>query len=358
VRGRHILPALAGAAAAVLVLSVHARAASSPFGVATPDSPAGAGFGGPLGPVFQWIALRQTEFYRSLTAMLSRIREDGTAAWLLVGLSFVYGVFHAAGPGHGKAVISSYLVASGDTVRRGVAISFVAALAQAVTAVLFVAVAALVFRVTAMTMTVATEWMEILSYGAIAVVGAWLVWSKSFGGGHHHHHHHHHPPVPAAAGAAPADQGHHHHDPDDGPGHRGHAHHHHDAPAPAVHGHAPAVAARPGIGGTLRKAWSTILAVGIRPCSGAIIVLVFALSQGLFAVGVLSTFVMALGTGLTVAVLAGLAVSAKGAALRLAGAESPAGAVLLRAIEIGGGVVVLLFGLLLLGGALSGGLPG
>ena len=337
-RARRTALALAGAAAAVLALALAAHAAPSPFGVATPDSPTGSGFGGPLGPVFQWIALRQAEFYRSLTAMLSRIKADGDAAWLLVGLSFVYGVFHAAGPGHGKAVISSYLVASGDTVRRGVAISFVAALAQAVTAVLFVAVAALVFRATAMTMTAATEWMEILSYAAIAAVGAWLVWTKSFGGGHHHHHH-----GPGAAGAAPV---------------HGHAHHHDDASACDVHGHLPAIAAQPGTGGTLRKAWSTILAVGIRPCSGAIIVLVFALSQGLFAVGVLSTFVMALGTGLTVAVLAALAVSAKGLALRLAGPESPAAAALLRAIEIGGGVVVLLFGLLLLGGAGQGGLPG
>ena len=383
---------LAMAAVAVVALAADAQAASSPFGVATPDSPTGAGFGGPLGPVFQWIALRQAEFYRSLTGMLSRIREDGTAAWLLVGLSFAYGVFHAAGPGHGKAVISSYLVASGDSVRRGVAISFIAAFVQALSAVLFVAVAALVFRATAMTMTAATEWMEIFSYALIALVGAWLVWSKSFGGGHHHHHHHHHH-VPAAAGAPGAhghahdDHAHHdhaHHDHGAGHGHHDHAHHdhahaghvhgghahaghdhadhHHDAAiacaACDVHGHAPAIAAGAGAGGTLARAWTAILAVGIRPCSGAIIILVFALSQGLFAVGVLSTFVMALGTGLTVAILAALAVSAKGLALRLAGADSPAAATVLRVFEIGGGVVVLLFGLLLLGGALAGGLPG
>jgi nickel/cobalt exporter len=59
-----------------------------------------------------------------------------------MGISFVYGIFHAAGPGHGKAVISSYLVANEETWRRGVTLSFASALLQAITAVLIVAVAA------------------------------------------------------------------------------------------------------------------------------------------------------------------------------------------------------------------------
>ena len=100
------------------------------------------------------------------------------------------------------------------------------------------------------------------------------------------------------------------------------------------------------------RAWSAILAVGIRPCSGAIIILVFALSQGLLLAGVAATFVMALGTGLTVAILATIAVSAKGLAMRFADAESGRGSTVLRVIEIGGALAVLLFGVLLLGGAL------
>jgi ABC-type nickel/cobalt efflux system permease component RcnA len=109
---------------------------------------------------------------------------------------------------------------------------------------------------------------------------------------------------------------------------------------------------------SLKAAWSAIVAVGIRPCTGAIIILVFALAQGLFLVGVAATFVMAVGTGLTVAFLAGLAVSAKGLALRLAGTQSSLAAGLVRTIEIGAALAVFLFGLLLLGGALSGGVPG
>ncbi len=317
----------AGAAVlTVLVLAGHALAAQSPFGVATPDG-GGSAFGGPLAPLFAWIALRQAEFYRMLTGALADMKQNGSAAWILLLVSFAYGIFHAAGPGHGKAVISAYVLSSGESVRHGVAVSFAAAFVQALTAIAVVTVAAIIFRVTAQSMTRATEWIEIASYTLIALVGAWLLWSKIFGGGHHHHHHHHHE---------------HDHD------HAGHDHHHH-----GDHHHHPA----PKKTG-LAAAWSAILAVGIRPCTGAIIILVFALAQGLFLVGVASTFVMALGTGLTVAVLAGLAVSAKGLALRLAGAESALGSGILKTIEIAAALAVLLFGLLLLGGALSGGLPG
>jgi ABC-type nickel/cobalt efflux system permease component RcnA len=311
---------------AVLVIAGDALAAQSPFGVATPDGGGGA-FGGPLAPVFTWIALRQAEFYRMLTGALADMKQSGSAAWILLLVSFAYGVFHAAGPGHGKAVISAYVLSSGESVRHGVAVSFAAAFVQALTAIAVVTVAAIIFRVTAQSMTRATEWIEITSYALIALVGAWLLWSKIFGGGHHHHHHHHHPE--------------HSHD---------HAGHHHDHD----HDHAH----RPMRKSGLAAAWSAILAVGIRPCTGAIIILVFALAQGLFLVGVASTFVMALGTGLTVAALAGLAVSAKGFALRFAGAESALGSGILRTVEIAAALTVLLFGLLLLGGALSGGLPG
>jgi nickel/cobalt exporter len=105
------------------------------------------------------------------------------------------------------------------------------------------------------------------------------------------------------------------------------------------------------------RAWAAVVAVGVRPCSGAIIVLVFALSQGLFAAGIAAAIVMGLGTGLTVAALAALAVSARSVAVRLAGAESPTGVRLVRGLEIVGAACVMLFGLVLLGGAIAGGLP-
>jgi nickel/cobalt exporter len=335
-RHRPRRPALLAAILAATMLP-GAAGASGPFGVGTPES-GGAGFGGPLGPFFVWIAVHQSHFYQALTAALSTLRQDPLGVWLLLALSFAYGVFHAVGPGHGKAVITSYLLASGDSMRRGVTISFAAALVQAASAILFVSVGAILLRLTATAITFATDWVEIVSYGAIAVVGAWLLWTKSFGSGHHHHHHH----VEVHAGSEAEDD--HRHGRDD----HDHDHHDHD------HGHAP----EPVSGSPFRKAWGAILSVGIRPCSGAIIVLVFALSQGLLAAGIAATVVMALGTGLTVATLATLAVSARGLALRFAGGvDSPMAYRVVRTMEIGGAACVLLFGLVLLGGSLANGLP-
>ena len=102
----------------------------------------------------------------------------------------------------------------------------------------------------------------------------------------------------------------------------------------------------------MRSAWAAVLAVGIRPCSGAVIILVFALSQTMFVAGIASTFVMALGTAITVASLASLAVFARGAAARLVGGGKRL-SIVLGVIEIGAAAAVLIFGLLLLGGALT-----
>jgi len=332
----------------------------SPFGIATPDGGGASMFvGGPLEPVFGWIRARQGEFYRALTDNLGAIKENGSAVWLLFLVAFLYGIFHAAGPGHGKAVITSYVLASGDTVKRGVAISFAAAFVQALSAIILVGVATLVIGATAQQITGATNWIEIASYAAIVLLGLWLVWSKTFGGGHHHHHHHGMP-------------GH-----DHGGDHAGHAHEGNGrrlrrrdlGAAAAVPQDLDEVAARrgakvasvasppapvcePATRHWLARASAAILSVGIRPCSGAIIILVFALSQGLVLAGIAATFVMALGTGLTVAVLATIAVSAKGLAIRVAGTDSRQGTAVLRVVEIGGALAVLLFGLLLLGSAL------
>ena len=135
---------LAGIAVAVAVLVAVAGMAhaASPFGIATPNSP-GAGFGGPLGPLFVRVAYYQSIFYRGLTQALTDIKANGWAVWLLLSLSFAYGVFHAAGPGHGKAVISAYMISSGETAKRGIALSFMAAFVQAVSAVVIVGVAAI-----------------------------------------------------------------------------------------------------------------------------------------------------------------------------------------------------------------------
>ena len=95
-----------------------------------------------------------------------------------------------------------------------------------------------------------------------------------------------------------------------------------------------------------RGAWSAIVAVGVRPCTGAIIVLTFAFLNGLYVAGIFSTFAMSIGTGITVASLALLAVAAKKTALRVASLQDRAGTIH-RWIEILGAVLVFLLGFLL-----------
>jgi nickel/cobalt exporter len=321
-----------------------AFAAKSPFGIATPDS-SGPVFTGPLGALFAWVAFYQAAFYKELAHALAAVKVSGHAFYWLAGVSFLYGVFHAVGPGHGKAVITSYLLVSRQTVKRGIVISFVAALLQGLTAIAIVLVAAVLLRTTAVGMTRATNWLEIISYALIAAVGAWLLWIKATGRGHHHH-------VHAHAGHGHGHDDHVHHDHSHHQAEHGHTLDHSDS----EHSHAPdpRLLTQPL---TVSRAWAATLAVGIRPCSGALIVLVFALSQNLLLAGMGSVLAMSLGTFITVSALAVLAVSAKDLALRVAGLETDTTERIMRVVEIGGALVVLLLGLTLLGGALEGGLP-
>lgn len=306
------------AAITLFVVAVPALAAPSPFGVAVPEQTSG-GF-------LPWVQQLQAQFYRELTGALKALRENGQAAWWLGGLSFAYGVLHAAGPGHGKVVISSYLLANEEAARRGVAIAMSAAMVQAAVAIALVGIAAAALNMTSFAITDAARLLEVGSYGLIAALGLYLVWRKGravwreLTGNHQRQAH----ACGAAVTVAPADGccGSHH------------------APGPA--------AAKPG------GALAAVLSVGIRPCTGALIVLVFALAQGLFWAGVASTFLMALGTGLTIALLAAIAVSAKGLATRLARGDSRLAGRMVLALELAGALAVTGFGLLLLGGALAG----
>ena len=95
------------------------------------------------------------------------------------------------------------------------------------------------------------------------------------------------------------------------------------------------------------------VAAGMRPCSGAILVLVFSLAQGIFLIGVLSTFAMGAGVAITVTAIALLAVFGKSFAARLTGAMGGRSELVLRAIEVFGALIVITLGLLLLFGFLA-----
>ena len=346
-----------------------ALAQAGPLGVSRPQALAA-----PVGGVLGWIFVKQAEFYRQFSSLIRAAKADGTAAWSLFALSFLYGIFHAAGPGHGKAVISSYMVANEETWTRGVVLSFASALLQALVAVVVVGIAAGLLNATAATMNRAVNAIEIVSYSLIVLIGLRLLWVKgrAFIAALHSLHR------PAAVGAAVTPVHHHHSHHDEAQhGHRvqahhghdhghdharehhtldhdcgcGHAHHrdHDDHASAWGHAHALEPEELAGPGGW-KRGLSAIVAVGLRPCSGAILVLVFALAQGLFWAGVVATLVMGVGTAITVAIIATIAVGARTWAKRFTDSRSGYGMLAMRGVEAGAALVIIAFGCLLLTG--------
>ena len=310
-----------------------AQAARNPFSVGAEQG--GGNYTGMTG----WILAQQNAFYLALKTAVHAASLNGSAAWTLAGLSFAYGVFHAAGPGHGKAVVASYMLANEQALKRGLVISLLAALLQGAVAIAIVALAVWVFNATAARMNETATLVEELSYLGIILLGLGLVWTKGRG-------------FWAAWRNGAAERGHHH--PPHAPSHGDH--HGHDHAAPHVHDehcghyHAPDPKTL-GAGFSWRSALATVVVAGARPCSGAILVLAFTLAQGIFLIGIWSVLAMSVGTFLTTGALAAMAVLAKGFALRFAGAESGRAGKWLAGLELAAACVVVLVGVGLLAGA-------
>jgi len=310
---------------------------------------------GPFGRVFAWVFDKQQSLQRTLAMSVKSLKTDPLGGALTLALlSFIYSVLHAVGPGHGKTIISSYVIANEETVRRGVIISFIAAGLQALSAVLLVGVLLIALGATGLQVNAWSNQLESISYAMIALVGLYLlagqlrsVWRRwqhapvtvvaardAHGLGDHHHHHTHHD--------------HHHHHSREGHEHHEihgrHDHHHHSPGDACDH----MVDARQLAGPfSWRKVIPVVFSVGIRPCTGAILVLVFALTQGLFWAGVAATFAMALGTAITVAALATLALGSRELALKLGGTNSTWTNMVWSTCAIGGATIILLFGVLM-----------
>jgi nickel/cobalt exporter len=219
--------------------------------------------------------------------------------------------------------------------------------------VIIVGVAAVLLGATAKLMGNTVRIIEIVSYGLIMLLGARLLWVKgrNFIAALHAL-----KAKPENANTEARDNCHCNHAPTSSHVsfhcHRA-AHHEHEPDIlPCDHVHGPEPQKLSGRGGWGRGL-SAIVAVGMRPCSGAIIVLVFALAQGLFWAGIVSTFVMGFGTAITVAAIATLAVGAKALAKRVASRPTGYGEVLIRGIEFAAAALVLAFGVLLLTGYMA-----
>ncbi|MCE9664560.1 nickel/cobalt transporter [Halomonas sp. M5N1S17] len=271
----------------------------------------------------------QRDFHRALTMAITEL--SGTpspATWMaLLGISFGYGVFHAAGPGHGKAVLTTYLLTQGGAVRRALALSFAASLLQGVVAISLVVV--LVHGLGWVTRQAmgSVVWVEQASFLMVALLGAWLCLRAIRQLRRPATHRHADSPPGAAADHASE----HAADP-----HHGHEHccggHHHVDPRQAA---------------DWRTALATVVAIGIRPCSGGVLLLGAATLLGQFPVGVAAVLVMSLGTALTVSGLALASVVARGWAERRLARQSSmerAGRMLGWA-SLGGGLAIMALGI-------------
>lgn len=266
----------------------------------------------------------QQSFYERISGAISNLRSGPSraAGFTLFMLSLGYGVFHAAGPGHGKTIISGWLLATEEQLRRGILISFASALIQALSAIVIVSTLLLLVRTVGSTARSVASVLETASYGMIALLGFYLLWqamgmiwpsrlSSALRGGEHAH---------------GSDCG---------------------------HAHLPP-ARQLKKNWSLSKAMSISFAVGIRPCTGAILALLLANAVGVYWAGIAATFVMAFGTALTVSAIAMVTVFSKTTAVSLIGRRQAWLDWSAFGLRLVGGLLITFLGATLFLGSLNG----
>lgn len=284
-----------------------------------------------------YIQAEQQRLHRALAGAIRTLKAEGsvTAAWALISLSFLYGVFHAAGPGHGKAVLSTYLVTQPTALKKSLALAAASSFMQGVTAIVVVLGILTVLGVALRSSGMIVQWLEAASFALVACVGAWLIWRSlrvlfpqlvPAGGGHHHHHHDH---GPGHAHDHEHDHAHHH---DHNCGTHGCGHTHMPTPQQAS------------AAGSLREMAGVVFSIGVRPCSGAILVLVFAQVAGMTLAGIAAVIAMSAGTALAVALIALAAVGLRDGAWAVTRLDDARVEKAVHGLAIAGGVVLVLMG--------------
>ncbi|MGH1484134.1 MAG: nickel/cobalt transporter [Geminicoccales bacterium] len=261
----------------------------------------------------------QRDLHKDLAAAMRALENAGPAAhWGLISLGFLYGLFHAIGPGHGKVVISTYLATHESRLGQGLLLSFLSSLMQGVTAIVLVSAMALILERSLREAQGTGIALEVLSYGLVSLIGLFLMWRSGRN------------LLNWRRGLSK----------EQAADHSGCCHHHH---GPSATDLAATL--------SVRDTALMVLSVGIRPCSGAILVLILAFATGLVGAGIAAVMAMSIGTGLAVALLATLSVYARKSALTLAGVLSVTDrslAMLLQTAAFIGGLLILIFGVTLL----------
>jgi ABC-type nickel/cobalt efflux system permease component RcnA len=256
-----------------------------------------------------------------MSQLLKRVAENpGQAGASLLLFSFVYGVLHALGPGHGKVVITTWLATHPSRLKTSLGLTFASSLLQGVVAIALVTVVLTLLKLPARQLHLSGFWLEKGSYLLVGALGLLLCYRaikrlrrlmpqpRRFTAFTPHHQHH------ASCGCG------HQHLPDN---------------------------EQLANSDDWRARLAIILSMGMRPCSGALMVLLFSKVIGVFGWGMASALAMAAGTSLTISALALLVHSFRRVAQRLSAGSTPA---LWR--RVGGATLALSGGAILLIAAL------
>ena len=301
---------------------------------------------GSLAPLGDWAAAHQRDFQNRIAGSLRALRagEPGAIMALML-VCFAYGFFHAIGPGHGKILVGGYGLARKTPWLRLGGVALLSSLGQAVTAIVLVYGAISLLQLGRDSLIgVAEKTMAPLSYGAIAAIGLWLLlrgarklWRATGVGSQGGH---------DLGGSTEPTSGH---------GHaRSHSHSHlhshshdhsHDHGASEVcsdcgHRHGPSLEEVSGLQ-TWREAMVLIAGIAVRPCTGALFVLVITWQMGIALAGIAGAFAMALGTALVTITVGLAALGLRGGALAIF-ARSGRAAQMVPILEIGAGFLVVL----------------
>jgi nickel/cobalt exporter len=238
---------------------------------------------------------------------------------VILALSFVYGILHAVGPGHGKMVVASYLMTRRERIANGVIVGSLISLVQGISAIAIVGVLAIVLQFSQLRVVDHTTLIEAVSYALIALIGVRMFYQAVTGQSHDHSHH-----------GAPAGHEHHHHD-----------HHDHGAASLSPSG----VAALP-----RNNMYGLAFAAGLTPCASAIIVMLFALANHAFVIGIESALAMSAGMAMTVSAIGIASIFARQLMQRAVAGNARGSHALERGLNLGGSFLLVLFsGLLFLG---------
>lgn len=270
-----------------------------------------------------YVQTQQQTFYRELASAIRALQGGGLPAmFAMVSVSFLYGIFHAIGPGHGKAIITTYLLSHEDQLKRGISLSFLSAFAQGVSAIILVEGMVGLIGWTRTEAKEAVPVLEMFSFGCIALMG--LVLMKRATNGF----------IERYRQSKRSNLLH------------DLASHHEmkDICFTCGHLHAPS-AEMLQISKGWRDAVAIVFSVGMRPCTGSVLVLIFAEIVGFRWAGIGSIFAISLGTAITVSALATLAIHFRKIALRLVEKQ---GRHYVQSLSLGaaffGGLIITFFG--------------